>query len=277
MMHDLDKPRCIVLPFQDSKSPGAGLALQFLLSNVIAAHTAFKECWFGWRAGKIFQQPEHLRRYCAGGDVELDLQRLGAAQDVQCWVYGRVDSHAVDIEFFNTRAEIPRTRGKCPYSTKDHLVGFRECFFDLLDRSGFPLTRDRWPMALSPELIGWEGLRLAGQALEVFYCHSAFGDPPAIDPAPFVAAVQSSPDSFIALDLLGWAYYRKQLAAEAKDAFLKSLKLSPDATGPMAGLMGCAVLERDQNASLYWAARKAWTRGEDVAAAIEKAQKKFHP
>lgn len=276
-MQSADKPRCIVLPFQDRQSPGTGLALQFLLSNVIAAHSVFKECWFGWRTAKIFPQPEELKQYCAGRAGELDLQRLAADQNVPCWVYGRAETRAVEVHVFNARAQVADASDTCGFSTEDDLVGFRRCFIDVLGRAGFPVPQERLPLMLWPENVDRESLRRIGQALELFYIHSAFVKSAEIDPAPFRAAVQAAPDSFMAHDLLGWAYYRRQVAAQAKASFLKALLLCPDAIGPMAGLAGCAVLEKDRNSALYWAVRKAFMQNEDVATAVEKTHRKFNP
>ncbi len=271
------KPRCIVLPFQDPDSPGMGLALHFLLGNVLAVHIGFKECWFGWRTAKLFLKPDSLRQYCQGRARELDLQRISAAQDVQCWMHGRVDADTVALRFFDARAEAFREPENCTITLNDHLVGFRQCALNLLDRRGYPMLEHRWPMGLWPEIISPEGLRMVGRALEAFYFHSAYGDRSAIDLAPFAAAVVAAPESFMAHDLLGWAHYRRQDRVGAKASFLRALALNPDAIGPMAGLMGSAILEKDRDSALYWAARKAQTRAEDVTAAVEKTRNKLQP
>ena len=49
------KPRLIVLPLQPRKEQaysGTGLAIHFLLGNIVALHTGLKEFWFGWRVKK---------------------------------------------------------------------------------------------------------------------------------------------------------------------------------------------------------------------------------
>lgn len=276
-MPSIEKPRCIVLPFQDSKRPGAGLALQFLLSNVIAAHRAFKECWFGWRTARIFPKPEALKHYCAAGGGELDLPGLSADQKVPCWVSGRADERLVEMNFFNMRAQAAGLSEACAFSTADDLVGFRRCFIEMLGRAGFPVPRKRLPLMLWPERISVQGLYMVGKALELFYLHSSFGQPDTLDLDLFEAAVALAPDSFMAHDLLGWAWYRKNESERAKASFLRALVLSPDAIGPMAGLAGCAVMQKDQEEALYWAARKAFTQGVNVDAAVEKTRRKFDP
>jgi len=49
------KPRLIVLPLQPQEEQaynGTGLAIHFLLGNIVALHTGLKEFWFGWRVKK---------------------------------------------------------------------------------------------------------------------------------------------------------------------------------------------------------------------------------
>ena len=52
-------PRCVVLPIvgKDGRSSPAGLALHFLLGNVVVLYPAFQEFWFGWPIAKIFPAP----------------------------------------------------------------------------------------------------------------------------------------------------------------------------------------------------------------------------
>ena len=53
--------QCIVLPLRTESHDsfdGTGLALHFLLGNVLVLHTGLKEMWFGWRVKKIFAQQQ---------------------------------------------------------------------------------------------------------------------------------------------------------------------------------------------------------------------------
>jgi hypothetical protein len=275
--HDA-RPRCIVLPFQDRRAPATGLALHFLLGNVVAGHIGFKECWFGWRAAKIFPQAEEMMRYCRGRAPELDRRLFVKAPDVSCWVSAKMEPDSVTLNFFDARTQASSPASStCAFTCADHLKGFRQCFCGLLERCGHPLPRRRRPMLLWPEIIDPAGLRRVGRALEAFYAHGFSDARKAIDPSPFAAAVQAAPESFMAHDLLGWAHYRNHNIAQAKSAFFRALALNPHAVGPMGGLTGCAVLENDRDAALTWAARKAAIRHEDAAAAMEKVRRKFQP
>ncbi|HJO62760.1 MAG TPA: hypothetical protein QF571_08055 [Desulfobacterales bacterium] len=64
-----DPHRCIVFPLlsgSGSEFNGIGLAIHFLLGNVIALHTRFREFWFEWRVGKVFRNANDLRVYNSG-------------------------------------------------------------------------------------------------------------------------------------------------------------------------------------------------------------------
>ena len=66
---DKCKSRLVVLPFQPQEEQsydGIGLAIHFLLGNIVAIHTGLKEFWFGWRVKKIFPEKERLVAYCRG-------------------------------------------------------------------------------------------------------------------------------------------------------------------------------------------------------------------
>jgi hypothetical protein len=65
----MKQPRLIVMPFQPApgqKYDGCGLALHFLLGNVIVLHSDLKELWFGWRVKKLFQGEAAFKAYCRG-------------------------------------------------------------------------------------------------------------------------------------------------------------------------------------------------------------------
>lgn len=268
------KPKCIVMPFQETGAGGAGMALHFLTGNVIAVHSGFSECWFGWRVAKLFATPAALRIYGRMQAPPPDKLRLCTEQKVRCWVYGKLEGTAAALTLFDDqRNDGPAISLVC--STADHLVAFRSRFLDWLGGCGFAMADERRSMALWPEKTTLAGLQKIGQALEKFYIFSAYGEVGKIDLALFDEAVQLAPESFMAHNLLGWAHYRNQAPALARSSFLQALQLNPDAVGPMAGLMWCAVLEKDEPTAVYWATLKATKREEDGEAAAEKARKHF--
>jgi len=66
-----------VLPLQlqeEQAYNGIGLAIHFLLGNIVALHTGLKEFWFGWRVKKIFLEKERVRVYCHGEGPSLTFQ-----------------------------------------------------------------------------------------------------------------------------------------------------------------------------------------------------------
>ena len=269
-----DRPKSIVLPLREATSEGVGLSLHFLLGNVIAVHTGFAECWFGWRIAKVFATPDAVRAYCRAQSPDLDLRQVSAAQKIHCWVHGRMRRNSVALSFYDSRTRQDLSE-ELAYSVMDDLTGFRNGFLRFLDRCGVPMAPERQSMALWPEKMTETGLRLFGAALEAFYIYSAYGGHGGIDLKPFREAVHFAPDSFMAHNLLGWACYRNENAVDARDSFLKALDLNPYAAGTMSGLMWCAVLEKDKEAAGYWAGRKAETLNEDVQAAVQKARERM--
>ncbi len=268
------RPKCIIMPFQELSGSGAGLALHFLIGNVIAVHTGFAECWFGWRVGKIFASPAALQDFVCLQGAAVDRRQISIEQKIRCWVYGKMDGEAVSMSLFDDLRE-DEPGGVIAFTTDDHLVSFRSRFLDWLEGCGLPMDDERKEMALWPEKASLKGLQKIGQALERFYIYSAYGGKREIDVVPFEEAVALAPESFMANNLLGWARYRNQSADPAKAVFLKALDLNPDAVGPMAGMMWCAVLEKNEAEAVRWATQKAAKREEDVEAAEAKARKYF--
>jgi len=97
------KPRLVVLPFQPQEGQtydGTGLAIHFLLGNIVAIHTGFKEFWFGWRVKKIFPEKEMLRAYCRGEGPRLDTTKIGKEQDIRYWLQGTIEQKGDKIQVF---------------------------------------------------------------------------------------------------------------------------------------------------------------------------------
>lgn len=269
------RPKCIVMPFQEADAGGIGLALHFLLGNVMAVHTGFAECWFGWRADRIFTTADALGDYFRMQGALVDRQQISKEQKIRCWVYGQVVSHAVRLSFFDGQQAIQPDPESFSFNAEDHLIAFRRQFITYLSQCGLPMAVERQSMALWPERTSLEGLRLFGRALEKFYLYATYGGQGDIDVRPFETAAEEAPESFMAHDLLGWVHYRNQNAAAAKGSFHHALALNPDSPAVMAGLMWCALLEKDQEATVHWAVQKAAKLEEDVLAAAEKARNRF--
>jgi hypothetical protein len=118
--------RCIVLPLRP-EIPGAftgvGPALHFLIGNVLVLHTGFKEMWFGWRAKKIFPQPEELRQYCRDAAIRLDLARISREQKIRLWLYGSYTDQKVSLHCFDSQSpQDPSPVINLPISLDDGLI-----------------------------------------------------------------------------------------------------------------------------------------------------------
>ncbi len=268
------RPQCIVLPFQPDPSEdfnGVGLALHFLLGNVMALHTGLKECWFGWRVNKIFPEKTDLKAYCRGKEVSVDLHQVSTEQNVRFWLYGKAGDRFVTVFLFDAADNEQSLSKRIPVSYSDGLVEFRRIFLDHLAACGHPFPAKQVQPALWAETISMQGMDILGRALESFYLHSAYSGKGKIDSGLFEKAAAVAPNSFMAQDILGWASYRSQDYRAAKESFLRALLSNPHGIGAMSGLMWCGVYTGDREEAQFWAARKAEVRGEDIKEARQKA------
>ncbi len=99
-----------------------------------------------------------------------------------------------------------------------------------------------------PEWVTSKGLDCLGRALETLYLNyisqtGAAGD--LIDLTWFDRAVEASPRSYLAHDLLGWGWYKNQEVSRAKSCFETALSFNDKGVGALSGLMWCAVAEKN--------------------------------
>jgi hypothetical protein len=270
--------KCIVLPFQPIPGKpfdGVGLALHFLLGNVLVLHGGLKELWFGWRVKKLFDDAQALSAYCRGKGKPMVPSEHNTQQNVRFWVYGHYGSGEVRAHIFDAANPQAGLSDDLPISVSDHLVAFRQVFIRLFDRTGLQFSDTQQKAALWKEKISIGGLDAVGRSLELFYRFSAFPQDEPLDPKPFEHAVEQAPDSFMSHDLMGWAHYRRNDYAHANRSFRQALSIHPNGAGVMSGLMWCGVFTRSWEETSYWAARKADVCEEDVAEAKEKARQRF--
>jgi hypothetical protein len=217
--------QCIVLPFRgDHRQPfnGTGLALHFLVGNVLALHTGLKEMWFGWRVKTIFPEKARFQRYCRDAASKLDLVQISQSQRVRLWLYGNFSDQTVNLNFFDGQA--PNARHApvdLPISIDDGLIEFRTQLIQMAGirgpaharraGSGSAVVRNDQPRR--------PGCRGPGTG-RVLYLFGLWGDDGPLDVSPFKKAVTVAPESFMAQDLYGWALYRNQDYAAAGVAFL---------------------------------------------------------
>ena len=221
--------QCIVLPFGSANRQafgGTGLALHFLLGNVLVLHTELKEMWFGWRVKKIFPQQAAFQGYCRDAGITLDLDQVSRSQKIRFWITGSYTGQAVSLQFFDSEPPYDHTStAELKLSLNDGLVGFRSRFMDWLAATGHPMPANQIQPALWPETVTRDGLDAVGRALEGFYIYSAYGGDGPLDVSPFRKAAAAAPESFMAQDLYGWALYRIKNYAEAKEKAEKALAL----------------------------------------------------
>ena len=128
-MRSTPTEQCIVLPFRRQPGDpfdGTGLALHFLIGNVLVLHTGFKEMWFGWRAKKIFPQPETLQNYCRDAGESLNLTDVSREQKIRFWIYGSCTATSATLHVFDAQAaDNPLSPVDLAIHTEDGLMAFR--------------------------------------------------------------------------------------------------------------------------------------------------------
>lgn len=271
--------QCIVLPFQPQSSQpfsGIGLALHFLLGNVLVLHAGLKEMWFGWRVKKIFRQQEAFQHYCRDATTNLDLARVSHTQKVRLWIHGVFSTASIELHFFDGRHQAADDAPiALEISTGDRLIGSRSQFMAGLKSIGQAMPENQIQAALWPETIDRKGLDAVGRALEAFYLFSAYGNNAALDTTSFEKAIAAAPKSFMAHDLHGWALYRNADYPGAKAAFLTALQINPAGAGAMSGLMWCGIYTKDLEESMFWSGRKAEACRRDIEAARQACRRRY--
>lgn len=280
--HQESKPQIIVLPIRTKNcdyQKDTGMGLHFLLGNIMILNSSLKEMWFGWRVKKIFPKWEVLTSYYLDSGFNFNITRVGYEQKIRYWLAGVLTDNGVEMELSDISEQTKIWRKKIPYTCEDHLIGFRKSVMDWMATCGLPFQKSEYKAILWPEKITTEGLYAFQQAMENFYKVSSYDVKGRFDTRLFEAVVDKCPASFMALDLLGWARYRRQEYGRTKEAFLKALKENPAGVGVMAGLMWCGVMTGNEKEALYWATKKADIRREDIEATREKTLrllKKYH-
>jgi len=273
------KDKLIVMPFRPGPGQGAdgiGLGVHFFLGNLICLHPGLLECWFGWRVKKIFPHPDRLTAYCRGQNPSMDILGLGAGEKVRFWIEGRYccagEAVSIEVVLHDARDSLI-SRSGFTLEPEGGLLGFGRAVFDWIRDCG--ITCDGYPGGLWPEKISLNGLDHLGEALGVLYLNYVDGAGAFLDLAHFEKAVSTCPDSYLCQDLLGWGLYKNGHHGRAAEAFTEAVVLNPDGMGALAGLMWCALAEKDLEKTLHYALEKGRCRGEDPKKARAFVVNKF--
>jgi hypothetical protein len=274
--------QCIVLPFRPQTTErfnGVGLALHFLLGNVMVLHSSLKEMWFGWRLKKLFPDQNQFQRFCRNSTPALDHAAVGKKQQIRFCLYGTFTRQMVTIGLADANhPETPLPQAVLDIDDGDGLIRFRLQVLQWLAAIGHPFPKTQMQPALWAEKIDGEGLGALGRALEYFYLESAYAEeitPGMVDIERFEKLVASAPQSYLARNLYGWALYRNKNYAAARNAFLTALDFNPAGAGAMSGLRWCAIFEGNLEEALSWSQRQAKTCDRDVQAAKIASQRQF--
>ncbi|MCG8634503.1 MAG: hypothetical protein MI863_11790 [Desulfobacterales bacterium] len=273
------RDKLIVMPLQPAEgqvADGTGLGVHFLLGNLFCLHKGFLECWFGWRVKNIFPDADALTGYCRSHSPHADIRGLGRREKVRFWLEGSCtrdgEGVGIDVVLHDTRDGIS-VGESFELTFDDGLTGFRECFFGWLEDKGPGF--DGRDTGTWPERVSTQGFDYLGRALEALYLSYVDSDTASIDMAYFDRAAALCPDSYLVQDLVGWGLYKNEAYRRAETAFSRARELNPDGMGALAGLMWCAVVEKDRTKALRYALEKGRCRGEDPEKARAFVDKKF--
>jgi hypothetical protein len=281
LMDHFQKPRLIVMPFAPDPAEafdGTGLGIHFLLGNLFGVHSGLTECWFGWRVKKIFPKTSAFTAYCRGLPPFPDFQGLGKQETVRYWLTGTWLKTDGMLQVFMTLHDIQGSMHEItlPLSPADGIMAFRHQFHEWL--AAADLAFPRTDTVFWPEWVTSKGLDCLGRGLETLYLTyisqtDSSGD--LIDLTWFDRAVEASPRSYLAHDLLGWGWYKNQEISRAKSCFETALTFNDKGVGALSGLMWCAVTEKNRDTALAYALAKARVTDGDPAAARAWVEKKL--
>lgn len=264
----------------DQEYNGIGLGIHFLLGNMIAIHPELAEFWFGWRVNKIFKAVPDLKAFCRG-NKGIDIKLFAKEQKIRFWLYGkyRETNGIVLVSLSLYDADLEKNYDiDLLLDTSDFFINFGHCFFEWLALCNLPLDHKQMAKALWKENISIKGLEYLGCAVEVTYLN--YIDPTVFkdglfDLEWFEKAVMSSPMSYLAHDIKGWAFYKNKIYGKAKDCFKKALEKNEDGIGAIAGMMLCYVFEKNKEKALAFSIAKADVKNESHDIAIKFIEKKL--
>ena len=260
--------RLIILPLvqEEGVRERAGLWAQFLAGNLAVMHPGLSEFWFGWRVKNIFSTLNGFDSYCDKGEPRPALAEIARKTKVRYWLSGRmrVDSGKMQVkfEFQDFAAKGVRTSPWFDLDLENKLKGFSREFLNWLGRLIPGLPKEGILEAIWPENTSASGIQALEKALRHYYAISAFNTGK-LDLKLFETAVLKGPRSYLANDLLGWAFYRQDNFQKAASAFQKAVSLNPRGVGAMSGLFWCGVKTDKVEMTLEWAERKALAREQD--------------
>jgi tetratricopeptide (TPR) repeat protein len=272
-----DKPRFIVMPFQPDTGQeydGTGLALHFLLGNIMAAQILLKEFWFGWRVKKIFKDQQTLSEFFHGKKHLDNIIQLAREQEIQHWLNGKYyldsDKLILNLTLSSFKGKTEKFTKKFIVNISDNLIAFRNEFIDWLATFSLPFEQNQLKKIMWPEKITHEGLDFLGRSMEATYMNyvDTSKNKDTIDLKFFKKAVMSSPDSYLAWDMKGWGLYKNKAYKEAEHAFLKAEKLNKYGLGALSGLMWCYIFTNNKHLATKFALAKADVRNENHDKAI---------
>ncbi|HUI82289.1 MAG TPA: tetratricopeptide repeat protein [Bryobacteraceae bacterium] len=250
-----------VLPFTSAPGvngvePFAGVGLENLLEHMLLVDGTLPETRAETQYRALFPEFEDLTRYVGGRSSGPEKTAGVRAR----WLMSgkMLSANSVAVRIDDRRTENSETR----QITLDFpsLVKFRRGVLTALEASGVPISRSQRRAMLWRESLSVESLALAGRR----YLLGIYGSK---DDADLAQAAQLAPRSYLALDALANARWKRQEYGPAEELFQQALKHNPNGVDAWEGLILIAGHDDRIGRALAASAAKAKIRGEPANAA----------
>ncbi|MBU3953133.1 MAG: hypothetical protein KJ658_13430, partial [Proteobacteria bacterium] len=201
-------------------------------------------------------------------------------EQVRFWLEGQYRQKGEEIllsmVLHDTREGMPGSQIQLSMGVNDKLLGVRAVFFDWLASCRLAFVDSE--NANWPEQISVKGLDYLGRALETLYLsyiQKGGTETDKIDLTWFYRASETSKDSYLTQDLLGWGLYKNGEFTKAETAFTSALEHNPAGIGALSGMMWCALCANNREKAVHYALAKAGCRGGDLEKARAFVDKRF--
>lgn len=274
-----DQSDCIMVfplpPAHCQTCDGLGLAAHNLIEQVLALHPTLQVVRLADNLGRVFTDAGAFTAAIQGKSKGFESEEIAKGLGVRFTVSGTVgpDRLGTTVKLALRDEKTKKTSlVSLPLDADKGLFAFRRGLLAWFERNGLGLPETLAAKALWKEKTTTAALKAFGQAYAA-HLALAYAKPGPVDMASYQAAIRAAPDSYLALQLIGWGYYRARDCEHSREAFTQALSVNPDGVAALDGLLSNAIVEEDEPVVSTWAARQARTieRNEDAAATVALA------
>jgi CHAT domain-containing protein/Tfp pilus assembly protein PilF len=262
------QPCVLVLPLQGSPEMSGdqvflGLAVQNVLENVLAVHSALEECGLVSFLRRLFPHQQTLRDWVQGpGEMPAAIPALGLRYLLTGQVRLQGQEVQVTVELLD-RATGHRLPGTLTVDLP-RLETLRTGFMELLAHAGLPVPESQQPKMLWPEDLSLTAFTLLGQGLYTDFSASYDTEQVVANPPQFIEALQHAPQSYLVLNQLGWVAYQQQRYAEAVRLFEQALASNPVGVDAADGIAVTSIVTGHETLKETWLVHKTRMQGKDA-------------